>query len=247
MTKKIPINIKSLATRLLVVFIMCLPLWSSKSYSQEAESYVVLNTTDGTLTFKHDTEKPSDAYSLNYGYNFPGWKNQAEKIKTVIFDDSFADARPEFCSYWFANCENLTSIIDIENLNTENVKLMMCMFYHCKSLTFLDVSKFDTKNVEDMNGMFDTCSGLTTLDVSNFNTSNVTEMEAMFAVCSNLKSIDISNFDTRNVTLIGSLFKNCSSLTSLDVSKLNTDKVTTMKWMFYGKSLRKLQKQNAFN
>ena len=253
MTKQIPINIKSLATRLLVVFIMCLPLWSSKSYSQEAESYVVLNTTDGTLTFKHDTEKPSDAYSLNYGYNFPGWKNQAEKIKTVIFDDSFADARPEFCSYWFANCENLTSIIDIENLNTENVKLMMCMFYHCKSLTSLDVSKFDTKNVEDMNGMFDTCSGLTTLDVSNFNTSNVTEMEAMFAGCSNLKSIDISNFDTRNVTLIGSLFKNCSSLTSLDVSKLNTDKVTTMKWMFYGCSnlesldLSKLNTANVKN
>lgn len=253
MTKKIPINFKSLATRLLVVFIMCLPLWSSKSYSQEAESYVVLNTTDGTLTFKHDTEKPSDAYSLNYGYNFPGWKNQAEKIKTVIFDDSFADARPEFCSYWFANCENLTSIIGIENLNTENVKLMMCMFYHCKSLTSLDVSKFDTKNVEDMNGMFDTCSGLTTLDVSNFNTSNVTEMEAMFAGCSNLKSIDISNFDTRNVTLIGSLFKNCSSLTSLDVSKLNTDKVTTMKWMFYGCSnlesldLSKLNTANVKN
>ena len=253
MTKKIPINLKSLATRLLVVFIMCLPLWSSKSYSQEAESYVVLNTTDGTLTFKHDTEKPSDAYSLNYGYNFPGWKNQAEKIKTVIFDDSFADARPEFCSYWFANCENLTSIIDIENLNTENVKLMMCMFYHCKSLTSLDVSKFDTKNVEDMNGMFDTCSGLTTLDVSNFNTSNVTEMEAMFAGCSNLKSIDISNFDTRNVTLIGSLFKNCSSLNSLDVSKLNTDRVTTMKWMFYGCSnlesldLSKLNTANVKN
>ena len=232
---------------------MCLPLWSSKSYSQEAESYVVLNTTDGTLTFKHDTEKTSDAYSLNYGYNFPGWKNQAEKIKTVIFDDSFADARPEFCSYWFANCENLTSIIGIENLNTENVKLMMCMFYHCKSLTSLDVSKFDTKNVEDMNGMFDTCSGLTTLDVSNFNTSNVTEMEAMFAGCSNLKSIDISNFDTRNVTLIGSLFKNCSSLTSLDVSKLNTDKVTTMKWMFYGCSnlesldLSKLNTANVKN
>ena len=232
---------------------MCLPLWSSKSYSQEAESYVVLNTADGTLTFKHDTEKPSDAYSLNYGYKFPGWKNQAEKIKTVIFDDSFADARPEFCSYWFANCENLTSIIGIENLNTENVKLMMCMFYHCKSLTSLDVSKFDTKNVEDMNGMFDTCSGLTTLDVSNFNTSNVTEMEAMFAGCSNLKSIDISNFDTRNVTLIGSLFKNCSSLTSLDVSKLNTDKVTTMKWMFYGCSnlesldLSKLNTANVKN
>lgn len=253
MTKQIPINFKSLATRLLVVFIMCLPLWSSKSYSQEAESYVVLNTTYGTLTFKHDTEKPSDAYSLNYGYNFPGWKNQAEKIKTVIFDDSFADARPEFCSYWFAYCENLTSIIGIENLNTENVKLMICMFYHCKSLTSLDVSKFDTKNLEDMNGMFDTCSGLTTLDVSNFNTSNVTEMEAMFAECSNLKSIDISNFDTRNVTLIGSLFKNCSSLTSLEISKLNTDKVTTMKWMFYGCSnlesldLSKLNTANVKN
>lgn len=79
--------------------------------------------------------------------------NQAEKIKTVTFDSSFVDARPEFCSY-FATCENLTSIIGIENLNTENVKLMMCMFYHCKSLTSLDVSKFDTKNVEDMNGRY---------------------------------------------------------------------------------------------
>lgn len=197
---------------------MCLPLWCSKSYSQEAESYVVLNTTDGTLTFKHDTEKPSDAYSLNYGYNFPGWKNQAEKIKTVIFDDSFADARPEFCSYWFANCENLTSIIGIENLNTENVKLMMCMFYHCKSLTSLDVSKFDTKNVEDMNGMFDTCSGLTTLDVSNFNTSNVTDMTWMFYSCSTLESLDLSRFNTEKVTTMNRMFAFNENITTIYVS-----------------------------
>lgn len=234
MTKQILLSTKPFTARLLVTIMMCLPIFCSNTFAQEAESYVVFNSTEGTLTFKHDTEKPSDAYSLNYGYHFPGWMNQAEKVKTVIFDVSFADARPEFCSYWFAKCENLTSITGIENLNTENVKLMMCMFYHCFSLTSLDVSRFDTKNVEDMDGMFDSCSGLTTLDVRNFDTSNVTQMEAMFADCTGLKSIDISNFDTRNVTKMSSLFKNCSALTSLDISKLNTDKVESMKWMFRG-------------
>ena len=126
MTKQILLSTKPFTARLLVVFMMCLPIFGSSTFAQEAESYVVFNSTDGTLTFKHDTEKPSDAYSLNYGYHFPDWRNQAENVKTVIFDVSFADARPEFCSYWFANCENLTSITGIENLNTENVKLTSC-------------------------------------------------------------------------------------------------------------------------
>lgn len=96
-----------------------------------------------------------------------------ENIYKVVFDASFACARPTSCYRWFYGCTNLTEIKGIENLNTEKVTNMGFMFYDCYALTSLDVSKFDTQNVEDMSNMFASCEKLKSLNVSNFNTQNV--------------------------------------------------------------------------
>ena len=211
-------------------------------FAQTAESYVVLDNAAGTLTFKHDANKPAGAFSLNEGELYPAWYAMAgdhtgyneNNIKKVVFDSSFANARPTNCCFWFVGCKDLTVIEGLEYLNTEKVTSMRSMFASCTNLTSLDVSKFRTQNVTDMFYMFGDCSNLTSLNVSNFNTANVTDMDYMFNNCSNLTSLDVSKFDTQNVTSMWTMFKGCSSLTSLDLSNFDTQNVANMYGMFYG-------------
>ncbi len=208
--------------------------------SKIAESYAVFDEATNTLTFKHDTNKPDGAFALNEGKNLPGWykfddnnhSHNANIIKKVIFDASFANARPTSCYNWFYGCTDLTTIEGIEYLNTENVTNMSWMFSECSTLTTLDLSNFDTKNVMEMSYMFGSCTKLKTLDVSSFNTQNVTDMNWMFSYCSALTTLDLSNFDTKNVTDMSGMFSNCSALTTLDLSSFETQNVTDMSRMF---------------
>ena len=212
----------------------------SNVFAQTAESYVVLDNAAGTLTFKHDANKPAGAFSLDEGGLYPAWYAMAgdhtgyneNNIKKVVFDSSFANARPTNCCFWFVGCKDLIVIEGLEYLNTEKVTSMRSMFASCTNLTSLDVSKFRTQNVTDMFYMFGDCSNLTSLNVSNFNTANVTDMDYMFNNCSNLTSLDVSKFDTQNVTSMLTMFKGCSSLTSLDLSNFDTQNVTLMGGMF---------------
>ena len=206
--------------------------------SKVAESYAVFNEATNTLTFKHDTNKPYGAFALNEGDNAPGWYKSdgyanANIIKKVVFDASFANARPTSCCEWFNGCTDLTTIEGIEYLNTENVKDMSGMFWGCRALTTLDVSHFNTQNVTNMSYMLSDCSALTTLDVSHLDTQNVTNMYYMFSGCSALTTLDVSNFNTQNVTDMSGMFSDCSALTTLDVSNLNTQNVTDMSYMFF--------------
>ena len=207
--------------------------------SKVAESYAVFDEATNTLTFKHDTNKPAGAFALNEIENAPGWYKPNDDgsngniIKKVVFDASFANARPTSCCEWFNGCTDLTTIEGIEYLNTENVTDMSGMFWGCRALTTLDVSHFNTQNVTNMSYMFSDCSALTTLDVSHLDTQNVTNMYYMFSGCSALTTLDVSNFNTQNVTDMSGMFSDCSALTTLDVSNLNTQNVTDMSYMFF--------------
>ena len=195
--------------------------------------YAEFDNATGTLTFRRGLSKPAGAYDLNMESNNPGWEAQKRNIKKVVFDASFANARPTSCCWWFGNCFYLTEIEGIENLNTQNVTDMRDMFTCCYALTSLDVSIFNTQNVKNMNGMFCDCSNLTSLDLTNFNTAKVTNMGNMFLGCSNLTSLDLTNFNTAKVTDMHFMFKGCSALTSLDLTNFNTAEVRDMNRMFY--------------
>ena len=196
-------------------------------------AYAEFDEGTGTLTFRRGASKPEGAYDLYGGIYYPGWwYGQKEKIKTVVFDASFANARPTSCYCWFSGCNNLTEIKGIEYLNTEKVTNMGFMFSSCKALTSLNLSNFNTEKVTDMRGMFKECSDLTSLDLSNFNTEKVTNMSSMFYNCSDLTSLDLSNFNTAKVTNMNYMFYNCNKLTSLDLSSFNTAEVTKMDNMF---------------
>ena len=198
--------------------------------------YAEFDNATGTLTFRRGLSKPAGAYDLNVGNNTPEWSTQKEDINKVVFDASFANARPTSCCKWFDECKNLTDIEGIENLNTEKATNMGSMFSYCFALTSLDVSNFNTQNVEDMSYMFNVCIRLTSLNVSNFDTQKVKDMSSMFYNCTGLTSLDLSNFNTQNVENMGSMFSWCIGLTSLNVSNFDTQNVKDMSYMFWNSS-----------
>ena len=215
---------------------------------------------NGTLTFDYDikNQSPGTPYVLRGTENWLSRYTDVNEITSVVFDPSFANARPFSTKYWFNYLRKLTSIsgiqylntskvvnmrgmfsyceklrsVDLSHFNTENVIDMSSLFWYCDGLTSLDVTKFNTAKVTDMGCMFINCKNLTSLDVSKFNTANVADMSSMFKGCSNLTSLDVSHFNTANVTDMSSMFSECSSLTSLDLSNFNTAKVTSMSSMF---------------
>jgi surface protein len=192
---------------------------------------------DGTLTFFLTSKETlgENEYELNSGKNLPEWvKKHIFGITKVVFDTSFANARPTSCYMWFNLCGNLNQVEGIKNLNTKEVTDMADMFCKCRDLSSLDVSGFNTEKVTDMSEMFNECISLKLLDVAKFNTANVKSMSKMFYNCQNLASLNVTNFNTANVTNMQGMFYSCPALTTIYASdKFVTTNVETGSNMFF--------------
>ena len=190
---------------------------------------------DGTLTFFLTSKETlgENEYELNSGKNLPEWVKHTFSITKVVFDTSFANARPTSCYKWFFWCEKLNQVEGIKNLNTKEVTDMAGMFCKCRDLSSLDVSGFNTEKVTDMSEMFYECISLKLLDVAKFNTANVKSMSNMFNNCQNLASLNVTNFNTANVTNMQGMFSGCPALTTIYASdKFVTGQVTDGSNMF---------------
>ena len=210
-------------------------------FTAKPEAWAEFNSTDGTLTFKYGVKPNSfddnvTAYAMNVETgvsnipSYPYWYKCS--IKKVVFEESFANARPTTCSNWFSGQENLAEIQGLKYLNTEKVTNMADMFMSCVSLTNLDLSGFNTENVTDMSDMFLYCTNLKSINLKGFNTANVENMSSMFRECESLGSIDVSGFNTEKVYNMGDMFSECYLLTTLDLSGFNTEEVAYMDGMF---------------
>ena len=183
-----------------------------------AEAYANYTPSNTTLTFYYDnlrSSRPGTTYDLNPASTHPGWETDGTNanVTKVVFDPSFAGARPVTTFYWFEHMENLTDITGMSYLNTSEVTSMLHMFYYCSNLTSVDVSHLNTSNVKSMSGMFGFCDNLTSLDLSNWNTSKVNSMGYMFSFCRNLQTIYVgSGWSTDAVTSSGTMFSMCTSL-----------------------------------
>ena len=179
-----------------------------------AEAYAHISSSNLTLTFYYDdlrSSRQGTTYDLNTGPNLPGWMNKV--ILHVVFDPSFADARPTTPYGWFFDMIELETITGMSYLNTSEVTDMTAMFANCIWLSSLDVSHFDTSKVTNMNGMFGACWELTSLDLSSFNTSNVTIMEGMFVGNSQLQTIYVGDgWSTAAVMNSTDMFFGCPRL-----------------------------------
>ena len=150
--------------------------------------YVVFD--NGVLTFFYGHELPQNACA-NYVavVNNLEFDNNlfAENVTKVVFDKSFKNYYPKSCDNWFYGFKNLTEIVDIQYLKTDNVESMSLMFGHCQSLKSLDLSNFNTENVKYMRYMFVGCYGLKEIFAGDgWTTEAVTSSTQMFGGCTQL-------------------------------------------------------------
>lgn len=242
----------------LSLLLMLMLLQPVMAQIQDRRMYARLDRETQTLTLYYDKNNQT---SDNAIYSRPLWANYVERkaIQTVVFDESFKDARPKSCNAWFYCFEGLTKIEHLDYLNTSEVENMGSMFSNCTSLETLDLSSFNTEkvtnmsemfvgstnlrtiklpkgfigsNVTDLNGMFRGCVSLTELDLSGSNAEKVKKMGSMFYGCVALSNLNLSGFKTGSVTDMPYLFSSCQSLESLDLSGFNTENVTNMESMF---------------
>ena len=122
-----------------LLFTLLLFMSFSSCFGQE-RGYAVFDSSTGTLTFT--CSKPTVGtlgkdywITDNTGDGEPGWYGNRTKIKKVVFDSSFADARPTSCASWFYECFYLTDIKGIEYLNTSEVTDMGYMSVSYTHLT----------------------------------------------------------------------------------------------------------------
>lgn len=243
----------------LSLLLMLMLLQPAMAQKQTRIMYARLDRETQTLTLYYDTNfgKGNDQGISES----PLWMQLDErmKIKSVVFDESFKDARPTTCVSWFLWFEALTTIEHLDYLNTSEVEYMNSMFTKCTSLETLDLSSFNTvkvtdmqtmfegstnlrtinlpkgfigSNVTDLNGMFRGCVSLTELDLSGSNAEKVKNMNSMFYGCVALSNLNLSGFKTGSLTEMRYLFSSCHSLESLDLSGFNTENVTSMVSMF---------------
>lgn len=243
----------------LSLLLMLMLLQPAMAQKQTRIMYARLDRETQTLTLYYDTNfgKGNDQGISES----PLWMQLDErmKIKSVVFDESFKDARPTTCVSWFLWFEALTTIEHLDYLNTSEVEYMNSMFTKCNSLETLDLSSFNTEkvtdmqtmfegstnlrtinlpkgfigsNVTDLNGMFRGCVSLTELDLSGSNAEKVKNMNSMFYGCVALSNLNLSGFKTGSLTEMRYLFSSCHSLESLDLSGFNTENVTSMVSMF---------------
>ena len=182
------------------------------------EAYAVYTWENTTLSFYYDgyrNNRPGTIYDLNTGDTDTGWDTDNTKyyVTQVVFDPSFAGARPTTTYDWFNEMMNLESITGLEYLNTSEVTNMAFMFCNCEKLASVDVSHFNTSQVTSLRGMFHFNKVLTSLDMSSFNTSQVTDMTDMFVACRKLQTIYVgSGWTTDAVDDSRDMFFNCYSL-----------------------------------
>ena len=191
--------------------------------TNKVDAYACYTQENTTLTFYYDNQRGfhedqgNNTYDLNTGKNRPGWHSATcHNVTKVVFDSSFANARPTSTYEWFYYMYKLQSITGMKYLNTSEVTNMYYMFSKCKNLKSLDLSHFNTSMVTEMYGMFYECSSLTILDLSGFNTAKVTNMNEMFFYCTNLQTIYVtrgwSTAAVQESYYFSGMFTGCTSL-----------------------------------
>lgn len=235
-----PMIVEAMLRRSVLPLLLMLMLFQPLTALARSFMYGRLNTDTQTLTLYYDANRQKDDFAIPSDGD-PYWRHNDNlgdeglaKIKTVVFDPSFKDARPKDCSWWFSGFKGLTTITHLEYLNTSQVTNMQYMFSNCESLETLDLSTFNTENVTNMSNMFYYCTSLKSLNLSSFNTSKVNYMGSMFSNCESLTALNLSSFNTENISNYGDMFYFCKSLTTLDLSSFNSKEILNTSCMFTG-------------
>ena len=229
-----------------------------------------------TLTFYSNHDRQSGDFGVLHGEaaQSPSWfEDENERYATatrVVFDESFSNARPTSCDYWFVGFQSLEGIEGIEHLNTLETTSMEGMFSGCVVKNTMNLSALNTSKVKNMSNMFYNaqipsvslsgldCSEVTDMeamfmnarisqiDLTGLRTSKLTNMECMFEGCQIKDNLDLSGFNTEKVTSMSSLFRNCTA-TDISLTSFITSNVTDMSSMFEGCQIKDNLDLSGFN
>ncbi len=200
-------------------------------------AFAVYSTDDNSLTFYYGTVPAvGDQYngktvtnvyegfgSTTYKTSGSGtgvysnvpWQSERSDIRSVAFDESYANVQPTTLACWFTGLINCGEFTGLKYLDTSEVTLMNDMFRNCQAVSELDVSSFDTSNVQDFERMFYMCYSLETLDVSTFDTSSATAINGMFREMTSVTEINVAGFDTSKALTVNALFRDSTSLKTI--------------------------------
>lgn len=172
---------------------------------------IVSSGTFGSCDWDVDSNGVLTIHAGILGVGVGNWVTAANSITSVVVDPGvIANADS---SYLFSDL-NKAVTMDVNNLNTSNVKNFSGMF------SFKATSNDTSSVLTDISGL------------DKFDTTNATNMSSMFAYADHLTSLDISSFKTLNVTTFNNMFFRTKALSSLDVSKMDTSEATNTSAMF---------------
>lgn len=154
------------------------------------------------LVFQNETLTDNNIFKGSFDIN------EKAKIKTITFEGKVTAASD--VSNLLQGFTNLTTINNLENLDTSKSTNFSFLFANDKNLTNIDLSKINTQNATNMRNMF-SYSGISSINLADLNTSKVTDMSNMFEGTP-ITSIDLSKmifapnvqttgmFDETNIT-----------------------------------------------
>ena len=194
------------------------------------EPYVVYTPDNTTLTFYYDglsSSREGTIYGLNENGD-PAWRSDGTNasVTNVVFDPSFADARPTSTVSWFCDMYNLENISGLNYLNTSEVTNMMQMFAGQSKLTSLDLSGWNVENLGSALAMFAFGSSLKTIDLRGWKTTSLFNTAQMFYGCTSLTTIYVSeDWTNANIGNSGDMFYECTSLKGYQGTTYDADHV----------------------
>ena len=151
-------------------------------------------------------------------YMFGRVSDDEDKIPVQEVSINWNTENVKNMSKLFCECNELTSITNLDKINTEKVKDLSFMFFGCEKLENIDdISRWDTKNVENMSNMFAYCKNLKSISyLGKWNVEKVKDLSDMFLECRSLQ--DLKGLEKWKVKSVENsdnyidIFFNCSSL-----------------------------------
>lgn len=204
----------------------------------------LLNNINPTIiTLSHDDLGDNYLYDIskNQDESILLYQNGDEVIITNYNDSPIV--LNEDSSKLFQRITNLTTINNLNYLDTSKCTTMKNMFSLSDKLTVIDVSGWNTSNVTDMESMFGSCYGLTQIiGIDSLDYSNVTTLKGFMSgdskieVAPNIGSWTITT-ECKNLSnafdRVGYDVGSTVWPTSIDLSNWRVDNVTTLASMLY--------------
>lgn len=178
------------------------------------------------ITFNAPDTLPQYPFDTGFQFTWVG-----ERVMYIHFKEGVTNLNSLFA--------NVTAVtyIDMNMLDTRNVRDMGGMCMGCANLVQFLMSECRADNLTTTVNMFNSCSKLKYVDFGSYITGNfkpkkLTDVRNMFNYCRAITTINLSMFDLSNCTLYGSIFAHCFALVEIYMNTQINANATIATYMF---------------